>query len=212
MMRYPTVLFDFDGTLVDSGAIILSSFKHAARTVLARDVEEEQIAALVGGSNLHDQMRVLDPSRVEELVHAYREHNRPLHDELEAFPGVEELVETLSEQGRKLGIVTAKGRQTVDLGFAVLSLEPYFDVVVTADMTERHKPDPEPVLKALELLDSEPGESVFVGDSPYDVQAGKAAGVFTIGVSWGKIHPEGRLLEAGADVIVDSPEELLGVL
>jgi pyrophosphatase PpaX len=212
MMRYPTVLFDFDGTLVDSGAIILSSFKHAARTVLARDVEEEQIAALVGGSNLHDQMRVLDPSRVEELVHAYREHNRPLHDELEAFPGVEELVETLSEQGRKLGIVTAKGRQTVDLGFAVLSLEPYFDVVVTADMTERHKPDPEPVLKALELLDSEPGESAFVGDSPYDVQAGKAAGVFTIGVSWGKIHPEGRLLEAGADVIVDSPEELLGIL
>jgi pyrophosphatase PpaX len=212
MMRYPTVLFDFDGTLVDSGAIILSSFKHAARTVLARDVEEEQIAALVGGSNLHDQMRVLDPSRVEELVHAYREHNRPLHDELEAFPGVEELVETLSEQGRKLGIVTAKGRQTVDLGFAVLSLEPYFDVVVTADMTERHKPDPEPVLKALELLDSEPGESAFVGDSPYDVQAGKAAGVFTIGVSWGKIQPEGRLLEAGADVIVDSPEELLGIL
>ena len=69
-MRYPTVLFDFDGTLVDSGAIILSSFKHAARTVLARDVEEEQIAALVGGSNLHDQMRVLDADRVEELVHA----------------------------------------------------------------------------------------------------------------------------------------------
>ena len=84
--------------------------------------------------------------------------------------------------------------------------------MVTADRTERHKPDPEPVLKALELLDSEPGESAFVGDSPYDVQAGKAAGVFTIGVSWGKIHPEGRLLEAGADVIVDSPEELLGVL
>jgi pyrophosphatase PpaX len=211
-MRYPTVLFDLDGTLVDSGAIILASFKHAARTVLARDVEEEQIAALVGGSNLHDQMRVLSPAHVDELVRVYREHNRPLHDELEAFEGVEELMETLSEQGRKLGIVTAKGRPTVDLAFAVLSLERYFDAVVTADMTDRHKPDPDPVLKALELLESEPAEAAFVGDSPYDVAAGRAAGVFTVAVSWGKIHPEERLLEAGADVLVHNPRELLGVL
>jgi pyrophosphatase PpaX len=211
-MRYPTVLFDLDGTLVDSGAIILASFKHAARTVLARDVEEEQIAALVGGSNLHDQMRVLSPAHVDELVRVYREHNRPLHDELEAFEGVEELVKTLSEQGRKLGIVTAKGRQTVDLAFAVLSLERYFDAVVTADMTDHHKPDPAPVLKALELLESEPADAAFVGDSPYDIAAGKAAGVFTVAVSWGKIHPEERLLEAGADVLVHSPKELLDVL
>jgi pyrophosphatase PpaX len=211
-MRYPTVLFDLDGTLVDSGAIILASFKHAARTVLARDIEEEQIAALVGGSNLHDQMRVLSPAHVDELVRVYREHNRPLHDELEAFEGVEELMETLSEQGRKLGIVTAKGRQTVDLAFGVLSLERYFDAVVTADMTDRHKPDPAPVLKALELLASEPANAAFVGDSPYDVAAGKAAGVFTVAVSWGKIHPEERLLEAGADFLVHSPRELLDVL
>jgi pyrophosphatase PpaX len=211
-MRYPTVLFDLDGTLVDSGAIILASFKHAARTVLARDVEEEQIAALVGGSNLHDQMRVLSPTHVDELVRVYREHNRPLHDELQAFEGVEELMETLSGEGRKLGIVTAKGRQTVDLAFAVLSLERYFDAVVTADMTDRHKPDPAPVLKALELLESEPADAAFVGDSPYDVAAGKAAGVFTVAVSWGKIHPEERLLEAGADVLVHSPKELLDVL
>jgi pyrophosphatase PpaX len=206
------VLFDLDGTLVDSGAIILASFKHAARTVLARDVEEEQIAALVGGSNLHDQMRVLSPAHVDELVRVYREHNRPLHDELEAFEGVEELVETLSEQGRKLGIVTAKGRRTVDLAFAVLSLERYFDAVVTADMTDRHKPDPDPVLKALELLESEPAQAAFVGDSPYDIAAGKAAGVFTVAVSWGKIHPEERLVEAGADVLVHTPQELLDVL
>jgi pyrophosphatase PpaX len=211
-MRYPTVLFDLDGTLVDSGAIILASFKHAAKTVLARDVEDEQIAALVGGSNLYDQMAVLDASRVDELVRVYREHNRPLHDELQAFQGVEELVATLSAEGRKLGIVTAKGRATVDLAFGVIDLEPYFDVVVTADMTERHKPDPEPVLKALELLESEPSEAAFVGDSPFDVGAGKAAGVFTVAVSWGNIHPAESLLAEGADVLVHSPRELLDVL
>jgi pyrophosphatase PpaX len=211
-MRYPTVLFDLDGTLVDSGAIILASFKHAAKTVLARDVEDEQIAALVGGSNLYDQMAVLDPSRVDELVRVYRDHNRPLHDELQAFDGVEALVATLSAEGRKLGIVTAKGRATVDLAFAVIDLEPYFDAVVTADMTERHKPDPQPVLKALELLGSEPSEAAFVGDSPFDVGAGKAAGVFTVAVSWGNIHAPETLLAEGADVLVHSPQELLDVL
>ena len=89
-MRYPTVLFDLDGTLVDSGAIILSSFKHAARTVLARDIEEELIAAVVGGSNLHDQMRVVRPVARRRARSRLPRAQRPLHDELEAFEGIED--------------------------------------------------------------------------------------------------------------------------
>jgi len=211
-VRFPTVLFDLDGTLVDSGEMILSSFRHATRTVLARDVADEQIAALVGGSNLYDQMRTLDASRVEELVAAYREHNEPLHDGLEAFVGVQPVLERLRNEGRRLGIVTAKRRATVNLAFGVLPLERYFDAVVTSELTERHKPDPEPVLVALEELGAMPAEAAFVGDSPYDIGAGKAAGVFAIAVTWGKIHSEDRLREAGADAVVHSPEELFDVL
>jgi pyrophosphatase PpaX len=211
-VRFPTVLFDLDGTLVDSGEMILSSFRHAARTVLARDVADEQIAALVGGSNIHDQMRTLDAARVDELVAAYREHNGPLHDGLEAFAGVQPVLERLRTEGRRLGIVTAKRRATVDLAFGVLPLERYFDAVVTSELTERHKPDPEPVLVALEKLGSTPAEAAFVGDSPYDIGAGKAAGVFAVAVTWGKLHSEERLREAGADAVVHSPEELLDVL
>ncbi|HYY75198.1 MAG TPA: HAD-IA family hydrolase, partial [Gaiellaceae bacterium] len=87
--------------------------------------------------------------------------------------------------------------------------ERHFDVVVTTDMTELHKPHPEPVLKALELLGADPAGTAFVGDSPFDVAAGKAAGVFTVAVTWGNIHPVERLEEAGADLIVRTPEELL---
>ena len=211
-VRYPNVLFDLDGTLIDSGAIILASFKHATSTVLGRVVPDEELAALVGGTSLHEQMRRLDATRVEELVQAYREHNEPLHDELEAFEGVEHVLRTLKRQRRRLGIVTAKRRRTVDLAFAVLPLERYFDAVVTTESTERHKPHPEPVLAALGQLHASPEQAAFVGDSPFDVRAGKAAGVFTVAVSWGKLHPQERLLEAGANTVVHSPAELLDVL
>lgn len=211
-MRYPTVLFDLDGTLVDSGAMILASYRHATRKVLAREIPDEVLAGFIGGGSIIEHMRSLDEARADELVRAYREHNGPLHDDLEAFQGVEEILETLSGQGRKLGIVTAKRRGTVELAFAVLPIERYFDVVVTTESTERHKPHPDPVLFALAELDAAPAEAAFVGDSPFDVRAGKAAGVFTVAVAWGKIHPDERLVEAGADVLVSTPGELLDVL
>ncbi len=211
-MRYPTVLFDLDGTLVDSGAMILASFQHATRTVLAREIPDEELVAACGGSTIYEQMRSFDPDRVNELVRVYREHNEPLHSDLEAFEGMEAVLERLTAQGRKLGVVTAKRRRTLGLAFAVLPLERFFGATVTADDVERPKPDPEPVLLALERLGSEPAEAAFVGDSPFDVGAGKAAGVFTVAVCWGRLHTEERLRDAGADVVVHRPDELLDVL
>ncbi len=206
------MLFDFDGTIVDSGAMILASFRHATQTVLAREIPDAELAAAVGGSTIFEQMRAFDPNRVDELVDAYRAHNTPLHDELRPFHGMEELLGGLKAEGRRLGIVTAKRRRTIDLAFRVLDLERFFDAVVTADSTERHKPDPEPVLHALELLGADPREAAFVGDSPFDMGAGSAAGVFTVGVSWGGLHAEDALRAAGADVVVHDQEELLAVL
>lgn len=211
-MRYPTVLFDFDGTIVDSGAMILASFRHATRTVLAREIPDAELAAAVGGSTIFEQMRSFDADRVDELVEAYREHSTPLHDELRAFHGMEELLVRLRDEGRRLGIVTAKQRRTIELAFRVLDLERFFDAVVTADSTARHKPDPEPVREALRLLGSASHEAALVGDSPFDMGAGSAAGVFTVGVSWGGLHAEEALRAAGADAIVHTQEELLRVL
>ena len=211
-MRYPTVLFDLDGTLIDSGAMILASFRHATQTVLAREIPDEELVAAVGGATIHEQMRSFDPDRVEELVEVYRAHNIPLHEELEAFDGVDELLATLAAQGRRLAVVTAKRRRGVDLAFEVLGIGRYFAAVVSAEDTERHKPDPEPVLLALSRLGAHPSEAAFVGDSPFDVGAGKAAGLFSVGVSWGGLHSEERLREAGADVVVHDRAELLDVL
>jgi pyrophosphatase PpaX len=212
-MRYKTVLFDLDGTLIDSGAIIIASMRHAATTVLGREIPEAELAAAVGGPGLIAQMRALDPSRVDELVAVYSAHNETLHDGLEACVGVEDVLETLHREGRRLGIVTAKRRATVRLAFEVLpQLERYFDVVVGSDDTERHKPDPEPILLALERLHAVPEGAAYVGDSPFDLRAARAAGVAAIGVTWGGIHTRERLQEEGPDALVDDAEELLGVL
>jgi pyrophosphatase PpaX len=211
-MRFPVVLFDFDGTLVDSGRIILASFRHATKTVLEREIPDEVLVAGVGGSGIAEQMAAIDADHAAELVRVYREHNEPLHEELEAFEGVAELLERLHGEGRRLGIVTAKRRPTVQLAFDRLELESWFDAVVCREQTEHGKPHPEPVLRALEILDATPADAAFVGDSPYDMGAGLAAGVFTVGVSWGGIHGRALLEEAGADVVVDSLEELLRVL
>jgi len=211
-MRFPVVLFDLDGTLVDSGAIILSSFKHATQTVLRRDFPDEHILAAVGGSNLIEQMRRLDPDRVNELIAAYRKHNEPLHSELLPCNGILRVLDALRREGRRLGIVTAKRRETLALAFRAVPDLGTFDVVVTSDDTELYKPHPEPILRALDLLEAGPGDSAYVGDSTFDVRAGNAAGVFTVAVGWGNIHPRERVEAEHPDAFVETPGELLDVL
>jgi pyrophosphatase PpaX len=212
-MRFQTVLFDLDGTLIDSGAMILASMRHAASSVLGRAIPDEELMATVGGPGLVAQMRALDATRVDDLVEAYRLHNEPLHSQLEPCPGIEDALAELRRQGRRLGIVTAKRQATVRLAFEVLPrLEPFFDVVVGAEDTERHKPHPDPLLLALERLTARTDQAAYVGDSPFDVRAAKAAGIAAIAVTWGGIHSAERLAEAEPDVLVNDAEELLASL
>jgi pyrophosphatase PpaX len=210
-MRH-VVLFDLDGTLIDSGPIILASMKHASLAVLGREPDEELVRAAIGGPGLFAQMRDLDPDRVDELVEAYRLHNEPLHATLEGFD-VLRLLPVLKDEGRRLGIVTAKRLRTVGLALGRFpGLGEAMDVVIGAEDTERHKPEPDPVLEALRRLDASPADAAYVGDSPFDIHAGNAAGVFTVAVGWGGIHPDERLLHAGPDALVHTAEELHGVL
>jgi pyrophosphatase PpaX len=211
-MRFETVLFDLDGTVVDSGAIILASMRHATREVLGRDYSDEELLQAVGGPGLEAQMSALAPDHVERLVDVYRAHNEPLHDELEACPGMEAVLVQLHEEGRRLGIVTAKRRATVELAFDRVPLGHLFETIVGGDETTRHKPDPEPLLLGADRLGADPEEAAYVGDSPFDVRAAKAAGMFGIAVTWGRIHERARLEAEEPDAIVDRAEELLAVL
>jgi pyrophosphatase PpaX len=211
-VRYGTVLFDLDGTLIDSGAAILASFHHATETVLGRRYADDVVMASVGGHGIHRQMAAFDEGRVDDLVAAYRAHNMELYRDIRLFAGVEPVLEHLRNEGRTLGIVTVKSRMTVELTLELLPLGSFFEVVVNGDDVEEHKPDPAGLLLALERLGADATDAAYVGDSPFDLQAAKAAGIGSVGVTWGGIHGRDRLEPEEPDALVDRPEELLGVL
>ncbi len=207
------VLFDLDGTLIDSGPIIMASMRHAALTVLGYEPDPESVRSAIGGPGLLWQMEQLDAGRADELVSVYRAHNEPLHDELEAFDDVVALLPVLRREGRRLGIVTAKRRETVMLAFRRFPvLEQETEVLIASEDTARHKPEPEPILAALDALDAAASDAVYVGDSPFDVAAARAAGVLAVAVGWGGIHGEAALRAAAPDAFVRSVEELRDVI
>ena len=209
-MSFETVLFDLDGTVVDSGAIILASMRHATREVLGRDYSDEELLQAVGGPGLEAQMQALAPEHVERLVTVYRAHNEPLHNELALCLGMDDVLVRLSEEGRRLGLVSAKRRSTVELAFAATEIGHLFEVVVGGDEAPRGKPEPDTLLLALERVGEDASDAAYVGDSPFDMTAAKRAGMAAVAVSWGGVHTR-ELLE-DADVIVDTPEELLAAL
>jgi pyrophosphatase PpaX len=211
-MRFPVVLFDLDGTVIDSGAIILASMRYAVKEVLGAEPPDDLLMAAVGGPGLEAQMHALAPDRVEELVTVYRAHNEPLHDELLCCAGIEDVLVRLKEEGRRLGLVTAKRRATVELAFNALPLRQFFETVVGGDETPGHKPDPEPLLLAAERMGVEPRDCAYVGDSPFDIRAAKAAEMFAVAVTWGGIHDRPKLEAEEPDAIVDNAEDLYGVL
>ena len=152
-----------------------------------------------------------DDADVAALIERYREYQLAHHDRLvRCYDTVVDTVDALRVSGHPTAIVTSKTSWLARRGLDHVGLGAHFDVIVGCDSCERHKPDPEPVRLALERLGYEPHEAVFVGDSVHDMFAGKAAGVFTVAVAWGNIHPLENL--ADADVLVETPAQLLEVL
>jgi pyrophosphatase PpaX len=207
------VLYDFDGTLADSTELIMRCYRHTMRTHLGQ-VPADEVWLSGFGMTLESQMRRFgrDPAEVEAMLDTYREHQDGLHDDLlRPFPDAVETVAELERRGYGLAIVTSKHRRAAMRGMELCGLVRHFDVIITPEDVAEPKPHPEPVLMALEKLGVAPDEALFVGDSPHDVAAGRAAGTRTAAALWGPF-PRQALEDARPDAFLHAQQDVLRLL
>jgi pyrophosphatase PpaX len=206
-----TILFDLDGTLINTNDLIKASFMHTLNHYYPNQYTEKDIITFFG-EPLEVSFRRVDPERVEELTRFYRKHNKEKHDEyVKEYPNVNTTLAALKEKGFKLAVVTTKRWETAKLGLRFANMTTFFDTIVTMDDIQNPKPDPEPLLLALERLGATPEEAVMVGDSPSDIEAGQRAGTKTVAVSW-TIKGVSAFDAVHPDFIIDDMSELLGIV
>ena len=210
-MAFRYLLFDLDGTLIDTTDLILNCYRTSVNTLVADPPTDAEI--LKGfGTPLPEQLGRLYPTlshRLDDLVAMWRQAQDELHDRLiKPFPGTTEVLTELRGRGYPVGIVTSKERDAAQRDMALYGLQRLVDAVVYLDDTTNHKPHPEPVLRALELIDARPEETLYVGDSLHDMRAGRAAGVKVGAALWGPFAKE-PLLAFGPDHLLNSIHDLL---
>jgi len=205
------IFFDLDGTVIDTNDLILTSFKYVFKKHLKLEVEDSEIIQYFG-EPLSYTLSKYSKDKVDFLIEKYVEYSLSIHDEYtKKFHGVEEGLKKLKAKGFKLAVVTSKRRNTALRGLRLFDLEKYFDVIVTPEDTENHKPHGEPVLKACEVLNLLPKQVLMVGDSHNDILCGKNAGSKTCLVKYTRLQLENLMIH-NPDYLIDSIEEIENLL
>lgn len=208
-MKLNCMLFDLDGTLLDTNRLVLESLKYTIKTVLGRDVDETNLYKYFG-IPLTDIMIDLDPDQADTMVKVYREHNLEKHDNLtKPFDGVPETLKALKERSVTTAVVTSKLRSLACRGLDLFDLKGLFDVIIAYEDTNEHKPSAGPALKALELLNIHAsGGVVLIGDSPFDICCAQNAGIMSGAVQW-SMHPKDALMLLKPDLYLKNFKDLL---
>ncbi|MBP2644777.1 MAG: HAD-superfamily hydrolase, subfamily variant 1 [Firmicutes bacterium] len=209
-MNYRGILFDLDGTLLNTNALIIQSFQHTYRVHFNRDVDVDIVRAYFGRP-LRAALEYLGPDKVDEMTKTYREFNASNHDRLtRIFPDVTETLQRLYASGIKLAVVTSKFEERARLGLKLFDIEKYFSVVIGCDNCENHKPHPEPVELALKAIQLSASDCLMAGDSPADLKSAACAGVKTAAVRWTEL-PWTVIEAENADFVLASMKDLLSI-
>jgi pyrophosphatase PpaX len=212
-MAYRTVLFDLDGTLIDSIALILDSYRHTFETHGLPVQEDAAFLAWVGTPlAVHLAPWASAQADVATLVATYRAYNFANHDaRVRPYAKVPETVQALRARGVRLGLVTSKSRAGTIMGLSIAKLDGVFEAIVCSEDVTHPKPHREPVDRALALLDAPADGALFVGDGVHDMLSGRDAGVATGAAMWGPFRRE-VLAPAKPRHWLSSPEDLLALV
>lgn len=183
-MRYKYILFDLDGTLLNTNKLIIESFKYTLKKHLNMHIEDSEILKYFG-EPLMITLKRFSEEKAEEMFNTYIEYNESIHDDrVEVFGDVDKVLEEASKMGCIATVVTSKRKVLAKRGLSLFNMLKYFDDVVAYEDTKKHKPDPEPILEALARLGAKKEEALMVGDSEFDIKCAYNAGVDSALVSW----------------------------
>ncbi len=206
-----TILFDYDGTLMDTNEVVLQSWQHTFRTIRGYEEDPEVIRQTFGEPLVMTLAKLFPETPVEKSLYIYRTFQREVFtDFVEVFSGMLELLEVLKQRGYKLGLVTSRTKDTTWSGLEHYDMDKYFNAVITAGDTDKHKPDPEPIIIALERMGTLPEEAIMVGDTMFDLLCARNAGVKSVIVDWSVTMTADEKKQA--DYVIKSAEDLLNIL
>ena len=210
-MPIKAVLFDLDGTLIDTSDLIFRSFEYALDTVLHTQIPREELLWTFGRP-LEQIMKSLGGERADELLKAFRAYSISHETDINLFPQVHETLAYLRAKEIKTAIVTSRIRPSTMRDLEILQLNSaLFDAIITPESTIEHKPHPAPALKAIELLGVSPEETIMIGDSVHDLQCGREAGCHTAFVQYSMV-PQEELRAQNPDYSVASLSDLIDIL
>jgi pyrophosphatase PpaX len=206
---FTTILFDLDGTIVDTNELIISSFMHVLKDAPNSERYTRDFITRNMGLPLREQLEVYTESKVvDHYIKAYRIYNEKNHDRLvKPFPHVKETIKKLYQSGIHLGVVTSKINKTAVMGLKSTGLLPFMEILITEDDVKKGKPNPEPIFRALEYLKASPENTLMVGDSEYDIISAKGATVACAAVAW-SLKGEAFLKNYSPDFVIHDIREL----
>lgn len=214
MRNIDTVLFDFDGTIMDTNQVIIDSWQHTFMTIDGEKRRVEDIVKTFGEPLSTTMKNFFKNVPVEESVKIYRDYHYANFSKLiSLFPGMKEIVEKVRAKGYKVGLVTSRLRGTTMEGLKKYGMENHFDQVITMEDCTKHKPDPEPINIALKRLKSTAEKSIMIGDTDFDILCAKNAGVKSVLVGWTiavSHEDENNLYKP--DYIINKAEEILEII
>lgn len=212
MKKY--ILFDFDGTLVNTNDVILASWQHTYRHYLGHEMPVDHITSCFGEPLLLTMEREFPGVDPQESADVYRQFQLKNADRLVTiFPGIKELLADLKAAGYVLGIVTSRTRESALRYMDMFAITSYFSDLVTCDDTTVHKPNPEPILLAMSKLGASAEESIMIGDSPFDIKCANNAGVDSVMVNWRITCDESSVIDdAKVDYWIHQPSDLVELL